>query len=458
MKFAFIENRYKTIFWEVVAQELRELGNSVVWLVQNPVFSPRGGVGDASYIIPFPVSSDLAGLSITTGLERVRNADRNINYFGGDDRHYLYYLKAIEAWIDREQPDVVVGESTLFHELIIIDVCRKRNIPYMQPSMPGYPGGRYSIYSLDTKETLGLNLDVPNDVDCLAIVEAIRKREKIPDYMIPPSGKEPERNHPLPRSLKDRLTILRGYMAGEHFNTPAPWDKWLLDRQVKKRLKVWQQIATEKSENHKGFKLALYPLQMQPEANLDVWGQGFRNQAKLVQEFADMLPGGWHLRVKANPKSKYELCDELLEILRSHPKVSPIPLTETMASVFPEVDLVCTVTGTVAVECVLSGKPLVQLGCSVVMHGNGCEQLKSPSGITEVARKVEEGAYKLATNEDCINLVRKLFSTTFPGKVSDPLNLPSVMEQSNVSGVAAVLVEVATQIIQSEGDAGRAKV
>jgi hypothetical protein len=459
MKFAFIENRYKTIFWKMVAQELRVLGNNIVWLVQNPVFSPQGEAYDASYTIPFPVTSELADLSIDTVFERVRNADRNINYFGGDDRHYSYYFTAIEAWFDREEPDVVVGESTLFHELIIIDVCRKRNIPYLQPSMPGYPGGRYSIYSLDTKETLGLNHDVPNDADCLVMVEAIRKRERIPDYMIPPSGKEPERNHPLPRSLKDRLTILRGYIAGEHFNTPAPWKKWLLDRQVQQRLKMWQQICVEKAVNVKGLRLALYPLQMQPEANLDVWGQDFRNQAKLVADFADMLPDGWHLRVKANPKSKYELCDELLEILRSHPKVSPIPLTDSMATVFAEVDLVCTVTGTVAVECVLSGKPLVQLGYGVVVHGRGCEQLKSPAEITEVARKVEAGTYKLATDEDCIALVRKLYSTTFPGKVSDPLNLPSVMENNNVCVVAAVLDEVAaTQVRQSKHNSNRFKV
>ena len=325
MKFAFVENRYKTIFWACLAAELRGHGHEVVWLVQNPIFSPSGEAAENIFTIPFPGRSDRVDLAAANGLERVRKADRYVNYFGGDDRHYGYYQAAIETWLDREKPDIVVGESTLFHELIVIDACRKRHISYFHPCMTGYPGGRFSIYAYDKKETLGLSGDVPNDVDCLAMAEAIRKRERIPEYMIPPSGKEPERKHPLPRSAKDRLIVLRGYLAGERYNTPAPWRKWLLDQQVSQRLKIWQQISAGKAEKGKGLRLALYPLQLQPEANIDVWGQGFRNQARLVSQLADALPDGWHLMVKANPKSKYELSDELLEVLRSHPKVSPIP-------------------------------------------------------------------------------------------------------------------------------------
>lgn len=449
MKFAFIENRYKTVFWVGLAKELRSQDCVVTWLVQNPVFFPTEEPAGTVYCIPFPSRSDFAMDLETESLEKARRADRYINYFGGSDRHYGYYKSAIAAWLDRERPDVVVGESTLFHELIAISVCREKGIPYLQPSMPGYPGGRYAIYAYDSKETVGLNNEVPCDADCLAMAEAIRNRERIPDYMVPPSGKEPERNHPLPRSVKDRLIILRGYLRGEHYNTPAPWRKWLLDKQVQQRLKAWQQIVSDKPREGKGLRLALYPLQMQPEANLDVWGQEFRDQAKLVNQIADALPDGWHLRVKANPKSKYELSDELLDILRSHPKVSPIPLTCSMASVLSQVDLVCTVTGTVAVECVLSGKPLVQFGPSVIDHGPGCEQLGTVVEIADVARRIELNTYRLATDEDRICLVRKLYATTFPGKVSDPVNLPSVMAADNIRAVANMLFKVAHQVTQS---------
>lgn len=440
MKIAFVENRYKTIFWSALAAEFCKSGHDIVWLVQNPVFLP---VDEKAFLMPFPCRADLAAASDAESLEKARRADRYINYFSGSDRHYGYYKFVIESWLDREGPDVVIGESTLFHELITISICRDRGIPYLHPSMPGYPGGRYAIYAYDSKETVGLNSEVPCDADCLAMAEAIRKRERIPDYMIPATGKEPERNHPLPRSVKDRLIILRGYVAGERYNTPAPWRKWLLDRQVQQRLKAWEKIASDRLEEGKGLRLALYPLQMQPEANLDVWGQEFRDQARLVKQLADTLPDGWHLRVKANPKAKYELSDELLDVLRFHPKVSPIPLTDSMASVFNEVDLVCTVTGTVAVECVLSGKPLVQFGPSVVDDGPGCVQLRTAAEIAGVARRIEANTYRLATDEDRVRLVRKLYATTFPGKVSDPVNLPAVMAVDNIKSVANTILEVA---------------
>lgn len=447
MKFAFIENRYKTIFWACLASELRGRGHEVVWLVQNPIFSPPGEASKSIFTLSFPDRADRTAPVTANTLNRVRKADRNVNYFGGNDQHYFIYQATIEKWLDHECPDVVVGESTLFHELIVIDACRKRNIIYFHPSMPGYPGGRFSIYASDTKQTLGVSGDVPSDADCLAMAEAIRKRERIPEYMLLPSGKEPERNYPLPRSAKDRLTILRGYIAGERYNTPAPWKKWLLDQQVKQRLKLWQQIAAAKLGAGNGMRLALYPLQMQPEANLDVWGQEFRDQAKLVRQLADGLPDGWHLRVKANPKSKYELNEELMNVLRTHPRVSPIPITDSMASVFSEVDLVCTVTGTVAVECVLSGKPLAQFGPSVVESGPGCAQLGSAADIADVAVNVESGIYKLASDEDRIRLVKKLYATTFPGRISDPLHLPLVMATDNVRAVVNSILEVARKCV-----------
>ena len=443
MKFAFIENRYKTIFWSSLSTELRSYGHEVVWLVQNPIFSPSGEPIKSIYIAPFPRKCELVSLSLKDGLDRAYKADRHSNYFSGDNRHYHHYQTIIEKWLDSEKPDVVIGESTLFHELIVVETCRKKNILYLHPSMPGYPGGRFSIYAYDKKEPLGISGDVPNDAECLAMAEAICKHERIPEYMIPPSGTEPERKHPLPRSFQDRLMILRGYLAGERYNTPSPLKKWLLDRQVKRRLKIWQQITEHKAQTNMGHRIALYPLQLQPEANIDVWGQEFRNQAQLVSQLADALPDGWLLNVKANPKSKYEVSDELLDILRYHPKVSPVSLTKSMASVFSAVDLVCTVTGTVAVECVLSRKPLVQFGPGVVEPGPGCVQLGIANEVSDVIRSIESNSYKLATDVDRIHLVRKLYATTFHGKVSDPANHPAVMAEENVRIVARTIIEVA---------------
>lgn len=445
MKFAFVENRYKTFFWSAVAQALKSHGHAIAWLVQNPVFAPAG---DSVCVVPFPRRSELTSVvgDIPEALHWVRAADRFINYFGGDDRHYRYYARAIKHWLEREQPDVVIGESTLFHELIVIEECRSKGIPYFHPSMPGYPGGRYSVYAYASKKPLGHNLDIPTEADCLIVAEAIRKRERIPDYMIPPSGGDPERTHPLPRSLPDRMTILRGYWKGERFNTPAPWRKFLLDLKVGLRLRIWQRTVSAKAEPI-GRRFVVYPLQMQPEANLDVWGQQFRDQAQLIRNIADHLPEGWHLLVKANPKPKYELSADLFSVLQEHPRVSPIAMTEQMGKVLERVDLVCTVTGTVAVECVLSRKPVVQLGPGIVENGVGCMQLKEVAAIVDAIRLIEIGQFPIASDAERIRLVHRLYSTTFAGKVADPLHMPAAMAPNNVRAVASTLEEIAAQCV-----------
>ena len=443
MKFAFVENRYKTIFWGALGDSLKARGHDTTWLVQNPVFAPTD---ESVYVVPFPLRRELSAVcsEISESLRWVVAGDRFINYFGGNDRHYRYYEHAINLWIDREKPDVVVGESTLFHELIAIDVCRKRGIPYFHPSMPGYPGGRFSVYSYASKEPLGTSNAVPIDQDCLLIAEAIRKREKVPDYMISPSSTDPERAYPLPGSLLDRLRVLRGYGRGERYNTPSPWRKWLLDRQVSRRLVIWQKIATAEAAP-KGQRFVLFPLQMQPEANLDVWGQQYRDQAKLVRAIADHLPEGWHLLVKANPKSKYELNADLISVLQQHPKVWPIALAEPMAKALERVDLVCTVTGTVATECVLSLKPVVQLGPGIAADCAGCRQIGEISQIVDVIRLIETGQFVTASDAERIQLIKRLYKTTFPGQVSDPASLPSVMAPENIWAVAGKLVEIAEQ-------------
>lgn len=43
MKILFVENRYKTGLWEVIAKEFEHKGHEIFWIVQNPMFKPSFG-------------------------------------------------------------------------------------------------------------------------------------------------------------------------------------------------------------------------------------------------------------------------------------------------------------------------------------------------------------------------------------------------------------------------------
>ncbi|KFN47908.1 hypothetical protein N790_07095 [Arenimonas malthae CC-JY-1] len=439
MKIGFVENRYKTWFWDAMARHWLERGHECCWLVQNPVFLPTTG---RIRVMPFPsrATGDQVGAD---DLGWIRHADRNINYFAGDSRHYPHYNRLVGEWLDQERPDLVLGECTLFHELLVIDACKRRGIPFLHPSAPGYPGGRFAIYDGASKTTIGgCSKDMPDAAQALEIAEAIRRRERIPDYMKKSPKKVVDRVHPAPRTLADRARILRGRFLGERFNTPSVWRKLSLDRRTRSHLGRWEALAARAYAGPTPTGVCLYPLQMQPEANLDLWGGQHRNQAGLVERLARSLPVGWQLRVKANPKAKYELSRELLEVIATTPNVVAVPLAISIADEFARANLVCTVTGTVAVESVLSRIPLVQLGPGIVEDGPGCLRIGRPEDIGAVASTVASGMFVLADDDQRVELVQRLFATTFPGLVSDPSTLPAVVRPENVASVCAAVEEV----------------
>ena len=52
MKLLFIENRYKTYFFEHVARKLRSEGHDIYWIIQNKGFSPSKSFNN--YFIDYP--------------------------------------------------------------------------------------------------------------------------------------------------------------------------------------------------------------------------------------------------------------------------------------------------------------------------------------------------------------------------------------------------------------------
>jgi hypothetical protein len=51
----------------------------------------------------------------------------------------------------------------------------------------------------------------------------------------------------------------------------------------------------------------LYPLHLQPEANIDVWGRPRRNQLESIQNIANNLKGSQILYIKPQPKIKIRI-------------------------------------------------------------------------------------------------------------------------------------------------------
>jgi len=134
MKLLFIENRYKTFFFDAIAKVLAK-EYEIFWIVQNHDFIPKTG---KVFKIPYPKSEIKPNTNID--LSEVIKSDRQVNFFKKDKTDYFfYYYEKIEELVDEIRPDFVFGESTAFHELLTIKACREKEILFLQPTSCRYP-------------------------------------------------------------------------------------------------------------------------------------------------------------------------------------------------------------------------------------------------------------------------------------------------------------------------------
>ena len=309
---------------------LQEQGHEVFWIVQNPSYTPQEGIVRP---IPFPKGNPVTNRRPLINLDHIIASDRQVNFFGNHKTGYFaYYAIAIEDILRDIQPDIVFGESTAFHELITIELCKAMGILYLNPSTCRYPTGRFSFYKYDSLEPHMGSDEVLEDADAFGIIQSIVKKEAKPDYMkkIGMSKK---------KVLGDKLLKTLSYMRGEKYNTPNPLVKYKLEKTKKNNINQWE-IGSLKEIPEEGHIKILYPLQMQPEANLDVWGRKWRDQTELIRKIAEILPEDAVLYVKPNPKSKYELSRELVDLCQNHSKIRHISHGLNMEGTFPFMDLV----------------------------------------------------------------------------------------------------------------------
>ncbi|WP_341237705.1 hypothetical protein, partial [uncultured Limnobacter sp.] len=320
MKIVFVENRGKTVFWSAVARELMRHGHDVSWLVQNPAYASAAEVG-TRFFLGFPKTTDLVDAPIPPAVL----TDRGRQYFGAGSQHYSFYANRIAVALDDLNPDVVIGEPTLMHELLTIEECNRRNIPYLHPTMTRYPAGRFSILSGATQVPLMVNHNSLPSTQLLEQAKGIVAGSSLPSYMKKPSSFGAPKH--AARKILGQSRVSLGWFMGERFNTPSPLRKLALQRNLRTNLKSWEALARLPNVDN---SIILYPLQMQPEANIDVWGRPYVDQFAFIQRLLEALPTNDYVAVKANPKAKYEISERLLELARKDPRVILLPLDCSM--------------------------------------------------------------------------------------------------------------------------------
>jgi hypothetical protein len=438
MKILFVENRSTTWLWSEVAERLSYSGHEIYWVVQNRLFTPSVGM---SYILPLPDNNCVGTSSVGDLYDDIRMGDRGFLHFGLKGNHYHHYDIQIGAVFDNVKPDVVFGEVTQFQELLAIRHAKDLDIPYYSPSGTRYPVDRMCFFAYGTLDQVGgCGVELTNTAAELMLND-IMERKTIPSYML----KTPSMDwKSMLLSAYSRGMLLASWLLGERFITPSPMRKISLEWTRSICFKRWERISVrELPKDLDAGAWVLYPLQMQPESNIDVWGRPWNDQCKIIENAALALAKiGGYLVVKPNPKSKYELSDALCNLRDKHTNIIFMSHTVEMGWLFKLAPLVMTVTGTVLLECIFSGKPIACLGEHAMSRYPSVIQLQKPEQIAEVLQKVSQGKILGATHSDAIFLLKFLYRTSYPAQLWDPITRPSLTNQHEINRLTSAFVDI----------------
>ena len=119
-----------------------------------------------------------------------------------------------------------------------------------------------------------------------------------------------------------------------------------------------------KTGNLSDKQYIFFPLQLQPEQSIDIWGKWYSNQVATVEYISKSLPLNYKLYVKEHKVAvgKREGLFSYYNKLRRLRNVVLIHPFEDSHNLIKNADLVIVISGTIGWEALLYGKPVITLG------------------------------------------------------------------------------------------------
>lgn len=421
---------------------MRARGHSISWIVQNPVYRPRKAIksGDNICELPFPSRRTLPS---QCEIPRELSRDRGRIYFGSGSAHYDHYQNVISAALDKLQPDIVIGEPTLFHELITLRNCNTRNIPYLHPTMNRYPNGRFTVFKGNTQLPARQGTEQLPENDARNYAASIGNGKTTPSYMHHPSKKERIR-----RQISRFISLVQvwvGRLRGEKYNTPSLRNKRAMTRTLKRNLAIWRHCAQSTCPTQKAI---LYPLQMQPEANIDVWGYPWSDQLETIRAMLEHTPEDVSVLIKANPKSKYELAEQLLALADKTERMILLPLEMTMLDAQNLSLGSLTVSGTVGLEAVFGKGRCLSLRHPILQ--SKFPEFHAPNIREAMYRLLNVPSDGVGSVNKGTQLMQEFTASSFSGTINEPLYHPACVSPENTSKVADALELVFDHVLKQD--------
>jgi hypothetical protein len=281
-----------------------------------------------------------------------------------DGLAYVTFLaRRLFVLYEQLAPSVVVGWFDGVHAAVSLAVARKMGIPWFAMHFTALPKGLSAFCAGHTP-----NQDTVVREPDAAWLRFVAERTvnefeagtlNVPVYVSSINlamviARIPEHFHGLTDAVRRKLT-------GTHDRFVDYPLHQIVANYVRKRLNTLT-MPSNFLQKPPEQPFVLYALQMQPESSVEVWAPFYSEQLRVVETLARSIPPTYQLLVKAHKsdadnysRRRFDAFTRLPGVRLVSPFVSSRPFTE-------KASLVVTITGTIALEAALLGKPVLIYG------------------------------------------------------------------------------------------------
>ncbi|WP_160286033.1 glycosyltransferase family protein [Pseudomonas knackmussii] len=447
MKICFVANYQKTIFFHEVSKYLLKKGVEIFWIAINKeqVTSLSNHYPPSNILL-----IDKSALKKNTKpvddfkIKELVFGDRCLK----NEKWGLDYLEKIQEptyeFITKNKINVVIGELTWAHEILIMRMIKKRpeiNSTYLNPHTIRIPPNKFAFFTNEFQSEI-LELPTPPMEETTPItLEAIP-----PDYLnlnnvlLKKSRKFSSRaNKALNFFLRWKKDFNDPTLTTSHLNT--------LTKRVKEELnkELYSLLPRRKfTEEIKRTKYVLLTLHKQPEASIDVIGRYYENQETNILNISRSLPTHWKLLIKEHTNAIGDRSILFFLRLLRDPSIILIDENESSLNMVESAQLVITVSGTVAYEAAIKGIPSLTFADTFFNKLGHCRKLT----IEDLRnREIPELIDSIKKSEDNTQeFTHWITRNSFDGIISDPTSNPNCMTKGNIEKVSDAILSVSREI------------
>ena len=394
------------------------------------IYSPRHFLDEnirAALIRQIAECEKQSGLTVNSALmmdrflaERPR---KNIN-----DYVVLYY-RDIKRFLEDNRITHVFAEPTNFNDLMLYMICRELGIAYISPRDMRYPPRRVVFFDGFLQERI---LPIPNGEATISgreLLESFAAGRPRPYYFDKLNRRRIVYPGKIARSAYRRLR-LRGVVSGSSLTHYDAWGRTKLTLRRAVNSFYMRRLCKYDDVHDLRGRTAFYGLHVQPENSIDVLGPFVSDQLKLIKDIRRSLPFDTTLIVKEHPNFLGMKGPAFFRDLRKIPNVRLIRHDIPTFDLYDRVDLVLTVSGTIAYEAGMLGIPAITFSPMYFGGLSSVRYCRSTEDLPILASDMMDN-FSRDYDADC-QFMESMLRYSHDGYWTDPLFDRSVLDPENI--------------------------